>query len=162
MKWLTDLLKKLFVDWWKKQKVDPVVKPEAQPAQDEFVGAVLHTCPDEVHGWPVVSGLNVTRSGGDYSFDTDKRELWPNIDGCCGNIVCLLFRDGTWHAAPCDGFRPFPSRRSASCFCVCDGDKRTFEPVSGEKVGMMVTGFCRNGNRMKPKQRTRIAWMVWP
>ena len=163
MKWLTDLLKTIFVDWWQKKKPDIVPTPEpSTPATDEWLNAVLHTCPEEARGWPIVSTLTVTKAGGDYAFDTDKRDLWPNVDGCCGNMVCLLYRDGKWHGAPCDGFRPFPSKRSAGCFCVCDRDHRTYEPVSGEKVGMMVIGFCRNGVRMAPKQRTSIAWVVWP
>jgi len=100
-------------------------------------------------------------------FGTGDPQVAPNYaPGCIGDVICLLYRDGTWHAGACDGMRPFKSTSSThkprSAFCVNDGDKRTYEPQSGERVGVVVAGQCRHGKHLKPKQRTTIAWMVWP
>jgi hypothetical protein len=143
--------------------IDNRDKPD-EPLQDEFGGAVLHTCPPSVALWPVVSSLTVEIRGSKLFLATDKPELWPNVDGCIGNIHCLLFRESRWHAGPIDGMRPFAQNggdRGKGCGAVPDGDKRLYEAIPGEQVGFVVTGFCRKGARMQPVQRTAIGWVTW-
>lgn len=159
MKWLTDILKKLFVDWWKKR---PDAKPE--PTADEWTSALLHLCPEECRNWPVVSKTTVTVNGGNLVIDVDSRDKWPDIgDRILGNTVCLLFRDGRWHAGPWDGLRPYPCTRSLADVCVPASTSARFAtPEKGERVGIMPIGGCRAGEYMRPKQRGTVAWVVWP
>lgn len=142
-----------------------VVVPEA-PQTVEFRSAVLHTCPDSVRTWPEVSSLTVTRSNNRLVFSTDTPAAWPNIDGCCAQIQCGLYRDGAWHFGPCDALRPFNSAGVAppkedSCACVPDGDARLYVPVAGEEVRFRLSGYCRHGQHMRPTQLSREAVLVW-
>jgi hypothetical protein len=139
--------------------------PQASGATNAWTSARFWTCPDSVRDWPVVSSLTVEIRGGKPFFTTDKPELWPNIDGTIGNVVCLLYRDGQWQAGPIDGMRPFSQAggdRTMKIGAIPDGDNRKWEAISGETVGFSVTGQCRRGEHMSPKQRTEVAWIVWP
>lgn len=165
MKWLTDLLKKLFSNWWQKKKPDVIPTPEPdKPASDEWNDMTIHVSPEEVRGWQKVCDITVTQAGGDYIIDTDKRDLWPDIgDRIVGNVWCFLFRNGKWHAGPFDGLRPFPCKRDAAAFCVpLNTSARFATPERGEKVGVATSGVCRSGEEMRPKQRSGITWIVWP
>jgi hypothetical protein len=181
---------KWFIEWinsWFAKKTDPKPKPEPKPdpvpvptpdptptpkpdtvdpVDEKFPTATMHTCPDAVRGWPVVSKLTVRKEGSFLYFHTDKPGLWPNNGGTCGHIQCGLYRNDSWHYGPCDALRPFnrdgdaPCKK-ASCACVPDGKKQLYIPREGEEVRFVVTGFCRYGNDMKPQQRTTEAVMTW-
>lgn len=43
-----------------------------------------------------------------------------------------------------------------------DGDNRLYVPISGETVGIALSGFCRMGGGMSPQQLTEVAWVKWP
>ena len=141
--------------------VKPVEKPVDPTDKDEFTSAKIYTAPGIVTSWPTVSDLIVEQQGNKLRFDTTKRSCWPNIDGCCAHIHALLLRNGTWHTGPCDALRPMPSVKEASCICVPDGDKQLYVPENGEKVGIVITGFCRHSKGMHPAQRSSIAWITW-
>lgn len=141
--------------------VDPVKPVEPTTDKDEFTIADIHTAPDVIKSWPIVSDLIVKQEGNKLHFNSTQSSHWPNIDGCCAHIHALLFRNGVWHCGPCDALHPMPSVKEASCICVPDGKKRLYTPEVGEKVGILITGFCRYGNDMKPAQRSSIAWITW-
>ena len=141
---------------------------DTQPA-DEFATAVLHTCPDRVRTWPVVSGLTVERRNGQLCFDSGRRDLWAGVEATkrpdgsmlCGELHVLLRRDGKWHCGPCDGIWTLPSSKGEDSACVPDDDTRRYEPHSGETVGIVLVGCSRGGRLMKPAQRTEICWLTW-
>lgn len=147
--------------------VHPVDKPEDKPASDEvFPSCVMHTCPSVVRSWPVVSKLTARRAGGRLYFNVGNSSLWPNVGGTCGHIHCMLYRDGAWHGGPCDALRPPNASgdcpvKEDNCACVPDGDDQLYVPKNGEEVRFVISGFCRNGGRMKPTQRTSEAVITW-
>lgn len=146
---------------------DPPTAPsDPSPAPDEFTTARFHTCPKEAGQFKVVSSLAVEIRGSRLYFTTDHPELWPNVDGCIGELHCMLYRDGQWHAGPIDGMRPFAQNggdRSTKCAAVPDNDNRLYEARSGDKVGFVVSDKCRNMRSVKlPGKRTGIAWITWP
>ena len=135
-------------------------KPNQEP--DEFTTAQLHTCPKWVASWPIVSTLTAKISGSRLYFEVDNNDLWKPVEGdIVAEMHTLLNRDGAWHCGPADGVHKLPSFKGKDGACVPDGDSRTYVPKPGEKVGLVLTGCCRNGRHMRPQQRTSIAWMVW-
>jgi hypothetical protein len=72
-----------------------------------------------------------------------------------------MFRDNEWHCGPCDALRPMPSVKESSCICVPDGDNQLYVPEANEKIGIVITGFCRYSQVMRPAQRSSIAWLTW-
>jgi hypothetical protein len=151
--------------------VKPIVVEPDKPTTGQSTDAVfptskLHTCPDVVRSWPVVSKLTARRAGGRLYFNVGNPALWPNVGGTCGHIHCELYRDGAWHAGPCDALRPPNASgdcpvKEDNCACVPNGKKRLYEPKDGEEVRFVISGFCRNGVDMKPAQRTSEAVITW-
>lgn len=165
IQWLLSLFTKKY-----KPVKPPVVVPDkpadGAPVNEMFPTSKLHTCPDSVRSWPVVSQLTAKRGGGRLYFHMTNPALWKNIGGTCGHIHCLLYRDGEWHGGPCDALRPPNASgdcpvKEDDCACVPDGDKQLYVPKDGEAVRFVITGFCRYGTGMKPAQRTSEAVITW-
>jgi len=160
-KWLVDFLKKIF-GWEDETTTTTTVIDPNNPVTpvDEFSMATMHTTIQSVSQWPIISTLTVKDSGSRITLDVDDatRPRWPRDVSI--NIHCLLFRDGKWHAGPCDGVRPLPSVKDYKCLCIPSGDNRLYEPIKGEKVGVVITTKCRNSQVGAEKFRSSIAWVV--
>lgn len=130
------------------------------PAQDEFSQSVIHTAPQDITAWPIISTLTVTDVDNKIRLNVDDatRSKWPKDTSI--NIHCLLYRNGKWHAGPCDFVHPLPSVKEYKILCVPDGDHRTYEPEYNEKVGVVLTTKCRHSQVGKDKFRSSIAWIV--
>lgn len=141
----------------------PTPNPDPNPTKDEFARAKMHTTKQEVADWPIISTLTVTNVGNKIRIDVDDatRAKWPRDTSI--NIHAVLFRDGQWHAGPCDGVRPLPSVKDFKCLCVPEGDDRLFVPDKklDKKVGVVITAKCRR-TLGKDKFRSSLCWIDIP
>ena len=164
-KWLVDWIKKLFGQHssvtTSTTSTTSTTTTTLLPSglQDEFTKAKMHTCPQEVSKWPIVSTLSVKYVQNLIRLDVDDatRNKWPRDVSI--NLHCLLFRNGEWHAGPCDFVKPLPSNKEYKCLCVPDGDNRTYIPKKGEKVGIVLSTRCRNNEVGQDRFRSTIAWI---
>jgi hypothetical protein len=167
MNWLWNWIKSLFA---KKQNPTPQPQPGPQPQLSTYSrkgwdDARFHTAPESVRTWPVVDRLRVNFIGSRFSYTLEHPELWPIVPGnkpTIGNLWCFLFRDGAWHGGPCDKLRPVGAQKERKDAVVPNGDIRLYVPIRGETVGIALSGFCRRGEVMSPKQLTEVCWVVWP
>jgi len=166
-KWLIDWIRKLFgqhsstTTTTTTPATTTTTTTTALPSgsEDEFSKAKMHTCPQEVSKWAIISTLSVKYVQNLIRLDVDDatRNQWPRDVSI--NIHCLLFRNGEWHAGPCDAVKPLPSNKEYKCLCVPDGDARTYVPKTGEKMGIVITSHCRHGEIGQERFRSTIAWM---
>jgi hypothetical protein len=170
MNWIWNWIKSLFAKKQPKPTPIPTPEPQPQPSTYSRVGwddAKFHTAPESIRTWPVVDRMTIKMAGSRFTYTLEHPELWPVVKGdkpTVGNLWTFLNRGGCWHGGPCDKLRP-PGKGSdkerKDC-CVPDGDTRLYVPVSGETVGIALSGFCRMGGGMSPQQLTEVCWVKWP
>lgn len=116
----------------------------------------------------VGSGRNVTQ----ICFPHSKAGKWPRSGVGEGNVWIFAEIDGTWYAGTWDYIRVGQVCKSANGFTW--GDRRHgvgahtqkpplegWTPVSGERVGFMVSGFARTTERTT-LERSNIFMTEWP
>jgi hypothetical protein len=141
--------------------VPVVVGKTDSPSTNVWKVGVIHTSNESVRNWAETGGvLEVKFVGNKMHYTVTNPKGWQagDTEGC---IWVWMYRDGKWHAGPCDYFRTMEKGvKESSSLCVPDGDKRLYVPVEGELIGIQFTGKCRKGQDMKPQIKTdNIAWV---
>jgi hypothetical protein len=110
----------------------------------------LHT---DVSKWPVTTKLDasVSRSGV-VTLKYDKANVWPAVDGLNANPwIFVKWTDGKWYGATWEWLKKGQQSKSMGGKSWGDHIKRPplsgWEPKSGGKCYMMVSGLCRSGTR---------------
>lgn len=160
MKRLTDLLKKLFVDWWQKQKPDP--EPEYKDDLDISKVVVLKTDKARFAQFKITCGLKrIWLSGGQIWWEYNTDPKWRDVGGVNGNIwMYWKDADGNWHGSPCDGIRTGQNHKPISDF------KHEYDPwpppSDGETVALGVSTICRNNQFKNGEERSNVVVFTWP
>jgi hypothetical protein len=128
--------------------------------------------------WDVTSEIfDVTfRSTGGHvtniCFPHSKAGKWKRSGEGEGNVWVIAEVDGTWYAATWDYIRPGQVCKSANNFTWDSRRDGIFAhtrtpplegrvPRSGDRVGFMVSGFARTGQRTV-LEKSNIFMTVWP
>ncbi|MGH7806421.1 MAG: calcium-binding protein [Candidatus Binatia bacterium] len=143
----------------------PVPTPSEPGAQvpADFAGVTwLHT---NVSGWAVTSPLSVSFGSGLIHLDYDKADVWPgNAEGLNGNPWIFVWQNNQWYAATWEWLRVGQTAKSMSSVAG-DHIKRapleSFQPVSGQLYGFMVSGLARDAQR-NVLERTPVVMVPWP
>ncbi len=126
----------------------------------------------DVSGWPATAKLNASISGDTVHLAYDKARVWPTAstrakDGGALNANCWVIanREGKWYGGTFEWLkvggttRPLATVRGSGH--ITRAPLNTFVPVSGEKVGFMVSTPARSNDRTI-NERSNISWVIWP
>ncbi len=126
----------------------------------------------DVSGWPTSAKLTASISGDTVHLDYDKATAWPTAstrakDGGALNANCWVIaeREGQWYGGTFEWLkvgsttRPVATVRGSGH--ITRPPLNTFVPISGEKVGFMVSTPARSSDRTI-NERSNISWITWP
>lgn len=139
-------------------------KPEAEfPA-----GLVwLHT---NVSGWTKTAKCTPAVAGKAISMDYDKKNVWPTsgtVDGgTVANCWIIFNYKGVDYAATWEWLKKGQSIKKLTDTLGTYIKKSPtipgkWHPTSGEKIGLFVSGLCRDKNR-NVSERSNVTWINWP
>ena len=147
-------------------------KPAPPPTPSEFPEGLVWL-DINISDWPVTTTLDARIEGNNLVLDNDKATTWPEFaeargGGAINAMAWVLVEvDGTWYAVTWEFLRTGQHVKRAEWLRGTDGHIHraplsTWEPVSGERYGFMVsTGTGRAGGRTLD-ERSNVSWMVWP
>ena len=103
----------------------------------------------DVSSWPETASLHASVSGsGNVSIPYSKANVWPGVDGVNANPWVFVNLGGQWYAATWDGH-------------IKVSPLSSWEPSSGERFGLMVSGLVRGG-LSNVKERSNVSMVTWP
>ena len=129
------------------------------PSDAAFAGVTVMNSRADVSGWAQTATLNASVGGGSVNLNYDKARVWPGIDNVNANAWVFFTYKGGNYASTFDYMRPGQTRKSANFQIPMDGG--TWRPSSGETVGFMVSGLCRDSRR-NVSERSNVDFVTWP
>ncbi|WFB37312.1 hypothetical protein P3T73_06000 [Kiritimatiellota bacterium B12222] len=139
---------------------------------DIDVGSVIFLDAD-VSGWAQTANLNASVSGGSIVLDYDQANSWPSAsvrakDGSSlnANPWVVVNVNGQWYAATFEWLKTGQTAKPTSVVTgrgghIVQAPLNTFNPVSGQQYGFMVTTPARGGSRTI-NERSNISVVTWP
>ena len=131
----------------------------------EITGTVklLHT---DVSSWPETASLHASVSGsGNVSIPYSKANVWPGVDGVNANPWVFVNLGGQWYAATWEYLRVGQTSKSMGGKSwgghIKVSPLSSWEPSSGERFGLMVSGLVRGG-LSNVKERSNVSMVTWP
>ena len=123
----------------------------------------------DVSGWAQTANLNASVGGGTISMPYDKARVWPGRSGVNANCWAIVNIGGVWYAATFEYLKSGQQSKPMSVLSKTDGKGDHFKvsplsswtPRSGERIGLMVSGLVRGGNR-NVQERSNISMVTWP
>ena len=142
-------------------------KKEEKPV-DEFKDIVwLHP---NVSGWKKTAVCNPQVAGNVINMEYDKKNVWPvagTVDkGTVANCWIIFNYNNVWYAATWEWLRKGQTVKTltdklGSYIKKSPTVPTKWHPTSGEKIGLFVSGLCRDKNR-NIEERSNVVWMTWP
>ena len=135
----------------------------------EFPEGMIWLHPD-VSGWAVTAKCTPSISGKIYHMEYTKKNDWPiagKVDnGTVANCWMIFNINNQWYAATWEWLR------RGQTIKVVKGNlgtyvkkspvvPNTWNPQKGEKIGLFVSGLCRDKNR-NISERSNVVWMEHP
>lgn len=125
----------------------------------------------DVSSWADTADLTVAVAGNAVMMDSTKKNVWPvagKVDkGICNANAWMIFPyNGKTYAATWEWLAKGQSVKKISGK-LGTYIKRTppipssYHPKSGEKIGLFVSGLCRDSNR-NVFERSEVVWIIWP
>ena len=131
----------------------------------EITGTVhwLHT---DVSSWPVTASMSAS-VGSSVNFPYSKADVWPAVDGVNANCWVFAQVNGIWYAATFEWLHRGQTSKPKGVLDGSMGDHikvsplSSWRPVSGERIGLMVSGLARTQLR-NVKERSNVVMVTWP
>ena len=165
MRWLFELIRKLFDKEEKKKPDEPTGQVDELPVPLAEVKWLY----GDVSGWARTAHLSDVRIGnGSITLYYDKATVWPAHD--FGDMVLnanpwvFALRDGKWCAATWEWLREGQITKGSAAVAGDHIKRREFngwKPKSGEQLGFMVSGLIRGAER-NVSERSNIIMVTWP
>ncbi len=140
---------------------------EDSASDDLDLGSVVWL-DQNVSGWPTTASMNASVSGGTVHLPYDKANVWPGVSAggasVNANVWIFVQQDGTWYGATWEWLRVGQTSKSASSVTGSHIKKpplESFQPVSGETYGFMVSGLVRIG-ASNIEERSNVSMVTWP
>jgi len=130
----------------------------------EITGSIkwLHT---NVSSWPVTASLNASVRGGTVNLPYSKSKVWHAVDGVNANPWVFVNLNGQWYAATWEYLRYGQTSKQMGGKSwgghIKVSPLSSWEPHSGERVGLMVSGLARSSLR-NVKERSNVTMVTWP
>ena len=138
------------------------------PAPQEFPEGLVWLHPD-VSGWAVTANLSEVRLDSRFiHMPYDKARVWPPHDfgdmTLNANPWIIAQVDGVWYAATWEWLRDGQTTKAKSSVAGDHIKRREipndWRPQAGEKVGIMISGLVRGGER-NVSERSNVVWINW-
>jgi len=158
------MLKKI-INWLKK-----LFKGHKYPTPSEFPKDLIWLGVD-VSGWKITAKCPCTVKGNTIVLDSDKKSVWPKAGGIDGGVTnanawIVLNYKGQNYAATWE-WMAFGKNTKKLTGKLGSYIKRSsvipynWHPKSGEKIGLFVSGLCRDKTR-NVSERSHVCWVTWP
>ena len=120
----------------------------------------------DVSSWPETASLHASVSGsGNVSIPYSKANVWPGVDGVNANPWVFVNLGGQWYAATWEYLRVGQTSKSMGGKSwgghIKVSPLSSWEPSSGERFGLMVSGLVRGG-LSNVKERSNVSMVTWP
>ena len=153
------------LDRWPVVLPEPEPEPESEQPHDGIPDGTIWLHKD-VSGWPITTTLSAAVSkSGTVTLSYDKARVWPEVDGAVANPWVFVQLDGQWYAATWEWLRPGQQSKDMGGKSWGGHIKRpplsAWEPKSGERVFMMVSGLARSGTK-NVQERSNLCEVVFP
>lgn len=149
--------------WWDKD--DPT-----KPDNKEFPAGMVWLGVD-VSGWQTTSVCTPSVAGNTVNMEHTKKSVWPkagNVDGgvCNANCWIVFNYNGTWYAATWEWLKvnicvKKLTNKLGTYIKKSPVIPSSWNPKSGEKIGLFVSGLCRDSSR-NVSERSELVWITWP
>jgi hypothetical protein len=117
----------------------------------------------DVSGWAQTATLTASMSGGKVNLNYDKASVWPAVDGAVANPWAIVDYNGTHYAATWEWLKPGQTLKDMSGKSWSGHFKRGelsgWEPTAGDRIGLFVSGLCRD-TRRNVSERSNIVWVT--
>jgi len=121
--------------------------------------------------WPVTTTLDAGLNGGTLRLGYDKANTWPVMrqragDGgpMVGNVWAIFQHKGKTYAGVWDYMRQGQQSKGKGQVKGADGHlpgpASDWKPSKGDRVGFMVSGDVRGGER-NVRERSQVDWVIW-
>jgi len=129
----------------------------------EITGSVRFLGTD-VSNWAVTASLDASVSGGKVTLNYNKARVWPAVDGVNANPWVFVNLNGQWYAATWEYLRAGQTLKDMSGKSwgghIKVSPLSSWEPRSGERIGLMVSGLVRGGLR-NVQERSNVDMVTW-
>jgi hypothetical protein len=137
------------------------VSPVSSVSTGDFTGVTFLGL--DVSGWSQTATLTASMSGGKVTLDYDKASVWAAVDGAVANPWAIVAKDGKVYAATWEWLKPGQTLKDMSGKSWSDHFKRGelsgWEPTAGDRIGLFVSGLCRD-TRRNVSERSNIVWVT--
>jgi hypothetical protein len=117
----------------------------------------------DVSGWSQTATLTASMSGGKVTLNYDKASVWPAVDGAVANPWAIVDYNGQRYAATWEWLKPGQTLKDMSGKSWSGHFKRGelsgWEPTAGDRIGLFVSGLCRD-TRRNVSERSNIVWVT--
>jgi hypothetical protein len=145
--------------------IEPAPDPEPELSEPLDLSNVVWLHKD-VSAWPITATLSASVStAGTVTLTYDKSRSWGEVDGAVANPWIFVELDGQWYGATWEWLRPGQQSKQMGGKSWGGHIKRaplsSWEPKSGERVFMMVSGLARSGTK-NVAERSNLSEVVFP
>jgi hypothetical protein len=116
----------------------------------------------DVSGWPQTATLTASMSGGKVTLNYDKASIWSAVDGAVANPWAIVDYNGQRYAATWEWLKPGQTLKDMSGKSWSGHFKRGelsgWEPTAGDRIGLFVSGLCRDSRR-NVSERSNVVWV---
>lgn len=149
---------------WLKKLFGKKEKPAEFPKDLIWLGV-------DVSGWAITAQCTCSVAGNVVKLDSNKKNVWPkagNVDGgvCNANAWIVFNYNGKNYATTWEWLAKGQSVKKLTNK-LGTYIKRSpiipfkWHPKSGEKIGLFVSGLCRDDSR-NVSERSHVFWINWP
>ena len=124
-----------------------------------------------ISDWPVTAKCTPSIAGNIVNMEHDKKNIWPkagNVDGGVCNANCWIILNynaknyaATWEWLKVGQCKKVLTGKLGSYIKKSQVIPSSWHPKSGEKVGLFVSGLCRDSSR-NVSERSNVTWINWP
>jgi hypothetical protein len=137
------------------------VSPVSSVSTGDFAGVTFLGL--DVSGWSQTATLTASMSGGKVTLDYDKASVWAAVDGAVANPWAIVDYNGQRYAATWEWLKPGQTLKDMSGKSWSGHFKRGelsgWEPTAGDRIGLFVSGLCRD-TRRNVSERSNIVWVT--
>jgi hypothetical protein len=137
------------------------VSPVSSVSTGDFAGATFLGL--DVSGWAQTATLTASMSGGKVTLNYDKADVWPAVDGAVANPWAIVDYNGQRYAATWEWLKPGQTLKDMSGKSWSGHFKRGelsgWEPTAGDRIGLFVSGLCRD-TRRNVSERSNVVWVT--
>ena len=116
----------------------------------------------DVSAWSQTAALTAAMSGGKVTLNYDKASVWSAVDGAVANPWAIVDYNGQRYAATWEWLKPGQTLKDMSGKSWSGHFKRGelsgWEPTTGDRIGLFVSGLCRD-TRRNVSERSNIVWV---